>query len=144
MKKYEVASNNSLLFPTWNMEKLRWEKIERPSYCVNDKELLVVPKHITRNKYLFSTSQYFNRIILERIRAEGGYMDGNKPIPKKDILKAKRFSGRHWLYDESVSYTKQNKDALIEYHQRLPYFYAENGRPMEDEKLDELIYGHSL
>ena len=71
-------------------------------------------------------------------------MDGDKPIPKKEIVKAKRFSGEHWQYDESVSYTKKDNDALNEYHQKLPRFYAENGGPMEDEELDELIYGYCV
>lgn len=141
MKKYGVESNVSLMFWTWDREELCWKEIERPSYCVSGQELLVVPKHVVRKKYLFSTSQYFNRIILERIREEGGYMDGDKPIPKKDVVKAKRFSGEHWQYDESVSYTQKNNDALDEYHQKLPCFYAENGRSMEDEESDKLIYG---
>lgn len=142
MKKYGVESNGSLPFWTWDMKDSCWKKIERPSYCVDGQELLVVPKHIVRKKYLFSTSQYFNRIILERIREEGGYMDGDKPIPKKEIVKTKRFSGDHWQYDESVSYTKKDNDALNEYHHKLPHFYAENGGSMEDEELDELIYGY--
>ena len=144
MNKYGVESNESLQFWTWNVKALCWEKIERPSYCIDNQELLVVPKHIVRKKYLFSTSQYFNRIILERIRNEGGYMDGDKPIPKKEIVKAKRFSGEHWQYDESVSYTKKDNGALDEYHHKLPHFYAENGGSMEDEELDELIYGYCI
>lgn len=144
IKKYGVESNGCLPFWTWDVKDSCWKRIERPSYCVDGQELLVVPKHIVRKKYLFSTSQYFNRIILERIREEGGYMDGDKPIPKKEIVKAKRFSGDHWQYDESVSYTKKDNDALSEYHHKLPYFYTENGGPMEDEKLDELIYGYSV
>lgn len=144
MEKYGVKSNKSLQFWTWDVNELCWKKIERVSYCVDNQELLVVPKHIVRKKYLFSTRQYFNRIILERIREEGGYMDGDKPIPKKEIVKAKRFSGEHWQYDESVSYTKKDNDALSEYHQKLPHFYAENGGSMEDEELDELIYGYCV
>ncbi len=142
MKKYEVESNESLPFWTWDRKDLCWKKIERPSYCIDGQELLIVPKHVVRKKYLFSISQYFNRIILEHIREEGGYMDGDKPIPKKEVVKAKRFSGEHWKYDESVSYTKKNNDALNEYHHKLPHFYAENGYFMEDEELDELIYGY--
>lgn len=144
MMKYGVESNASLLYWTWDRKESCWKEVERLSYCVNGQELLVVPKHIVRKNYLFSTSQYFNRIILERIREEGGYMDGDKPIPKKDVVKAKRFSGEHWQYDESVSYTKKNNDALNEYHQKLPGFYAENGRSMCDEELDELIYGYII
>lgn len=144
MEKYGVESNRFLQFWRWDVNELCWKKIERASYCVDNKELLVVPKHIVRKKYLFRISQYFNRIILERIREEGGYMEGDKPIPKKEIVKAKRFSGEHWQYDESVSYTKKDNDALREYHQKLPHFYAENGGSMEDEELDELIYGYCI
>jgi len=142
MKKYGVKSNEVLAFWTWNRNVSCWEKVEKPSYCIDGRELLVVPKNIIRKNYLFSTSQYFSRIIIERIREDGGYMDGDKPIPKKEIVKAKRFSGKHWKYDETVSYTKKHNDALDEYHQKLPYFYTENGLSIEDEKLDELIYGY--
>lgn len=141
MKKYGIESNSVLSFWTWDKENLCWKKIERSAYCINNKELLVVPKHIVRKKYLFSISQYFNRIILERIREDGGYMNDGRPIPKKDIVRAKRYSGKHWQYDEAVSYTKKNNDALNEYHQKLPVFYNEHGCPLENEKLDELVYG---
>ena len=144
MKKYGVKSNGTMTFGTWDGKEACWKEIERPSYCISGLELLVVPKQIVRKNYLFSTSQYFNRIILDRIREEGGYMDDDKPIPKKDVVKAKRFSGDHWQYDESVSYTRKNNDALEEYHQKLPSFYSENGRSTEDEALDELIYGYPV
>ena len=144
MEKYGVESNASLPFWTWDSIEKCWKEIERPSYCINGQELLVVPKYIVRKNYLFSTGQYFNRIILERIREEGGYMNGDKLIPKKDVVKAKRFSGEHWQYDESLSYTKKNNDALNEYHQKLPHFYAENGYSMENEELDEFIYGYPI
>ncbi|MCI6880699.1 MAG: hypothetical protein MR854_08105, partial [Clostridiaceae bacterium] len=89
-------------------------------------------------------SQYFNRIILERIREDGGYMNDGKPIPKKEIVKAKRYSGEHWKYDEAVSYTKKDNDALNEYHHKLPVFYAEYGHSLEDEELDEFVYGYPI
>ena len=144
MEKYGVKSNDSIVLWTWDRKQSCWKEIKRPSYCVNGQELLVIPKQIVRKNYLFSTSQYFNRIILEHIREEGGYMDGDKPIPKKDVIKAKRFSGEHWQYDESVSYTRKNNDALNEYHHKLPSFYAENGRSMKDDELDELVYGYPV
>ena len=141
MEKYGVKSNGNARFWSWDKEQTCWIQIEKPSFYVDGQELLLVPKQIVRKNYLFSTSQYFNRIILERMREEGGYMDGDKPIPKKEVVKAKRFSGEHWQYDESVSYTKKNNDALDEYHKKLPMFYFENGNSMQDEELDELIYG---
>lgn len=55
------------------------------------------PKNIVRKNYLFGVSQYFTRIILERMIDEGGYRDADgKVIPKKEIAKSKRYSGKHW------------------------------------------------
>jgi hypothetical protein len=144
MKKYGVESNAVKPFWTWDIEEACWKEVMKSSYYVDGQELLVVPKHIVRKKYLFSIDQYFNRIILERIRDEGGYMDDGKPIPKKEVVKAKRYSGEHWQYKEAVSYTKKNNDALNEYHRKLPSFYTEYGQPLVDEALDEVIYRYSI
>lgn len=144
MKKYDVQSNGDVYFWSWDREDSDWIQLKKPAFYIGNQELLLVPKQVVRKNYLFSTSQYFNRIILERIREDGGYMDGDKPIPKKEVVKAKRFSGEHWQYAESVSYTKSNNDALDEYHKKLPMFYFENGNSMTDDELDELIYGYTV
>lgn len=144
LNKYGIKDMSPTSFWTWDKKQSCWNKVERLSYCVDGQELLVVPKHIVRKKYLFSTSQYFNRIILERIRKEGGYMYNGKPISKKDVIKAKCYSGEHWQYDEVVSYTKKHNDALEEYHHKIHLFYDEYGHPMENEDLDELIYGYPI
>lgn len=141
MKQYGIESNGLANFWTWSQTKGDWIRVERASYYIEGQEVLLVPKQIVRKKYLFSTNQYFNRIILEHMREEGGYMDGKKPIPKKDVVKAKRFSGEHWQYRESVSYTSKNNNVLEEYHDKLSFFYFENGNSMSDEDLDETIYG---
>lgn len=144
MKKYGIESNSLQTFWYWNKETLSWERVVRPSYCIDGKELLLVPKHIVRRRYLFNTNQYFTRIILERMREEGNYINEGKPIPKKEILKSKRYVSMHWQYDEVVSYTKKDNEALNEYHKKLPIFYAKNGQPLEDDYLDNLIYGYSV
>ena len=74
--KYGLKSNGSACFWSWDKEKVCWTLVKKPSFYIDGQELLLVPKQIVRKKYLFSTSQYFNRIILERIREKGGYMDG--------------------------------------------------------------------
>lgn len=143
MQKDGVQSNGTVTFYTWDMKSEEWKMIERPSYLVKGKELLLVPKGVVRKTYLFGVNQYFMRVILERMIDEGGYrdMDG-KPLPKKDILKSKRYSGEHWLYNEAIQYTVANNDALSEYHQRLPGFYMEHGKPMSDDELDGIIYSY--
>lgn len=142
MNSYGIKSNGKVTFYTWDLRSEDWKQIERPAYLINGKELLLVPKKIVRSNYLFGVNQYFMRVILERIIDAGGYRysDG-KSIPKKEILKSKRYSGEHWQYNEVIQYTIENNDALEEYHCKMPGFYMEHGRPMSDEDLDEVIYG---
>ena len=145
MRKYGISSNGKKAFYTWDMQLGAWNKVEKAAYLVNGKELLLVPKCIVRKNYLFGVNQYFNRIILERMIDAGGYRDADgKSILKKEIVKGKRYSGEHWQYDEAIKYTKENNDALEEYHYKLPGFYMEHGKAMSDEELDYLIYGYII
>lgn len=140
LSKYGIKSNSKISFSTWNRLTDCWEKVDRPCYCVDGRELLLVPKNIVRKNYLFKTHQYFNRIILERMREEGYYTKDGKLIPKKEIVAAKRFSAPHWEYAETITYTTQHNDALEEYHKKLPKFYADNGNAMRDSELDSFLY----
>ena len=140
MKKYGMKSVKMKKFWSWNLKKACWEELEELVCCVGGKELLLVPKCILRKKYLFGTGQYFSRIIIERIREEGGYMIDGKPIPKKEIIKSKRHSGKYWQYNEVTSYTQKNNDALDEYHKELPNYYSEKYSRLSDSQLDEIIY----
>lgn len=145
MRKYGVLSNGTKEFYTWDLITNEWKSVKKAVYFVEGKELLLVPKQIVRKRYLFGVNQYFTRIILERMIDEGGYRDAEgKSIPKKDIVKSKRYSGEHWKYDEVIRYTVENNDALDEYHHKLPGFYREYGKPMTDEELDFWIYGYAV
>lgn len=138
MAKYGVKNNELLKFWTWNG---KWTEVEKPAYCVEGKELLVVPKNIVRKKYLFSVHQYFRRIIIDRIRKDGGYISDGKPMSKREIIEKRRGAGDHWEYEDAISYTQKQDDALREYHEKLPLFYKGNGGFMEDHDLDGYIYG---
>ena len=140
MKKYGILSNGEVTFSYWDNDELRWETKTKHGYVINRKEFLLVPKNIVRKKYLFSTGQYFSRVILERMRDEYTDVDG-KILAKKDVVKAKRFSGDHWIYDEAIRFTLDNNDALTEYHDKIIGFYTENGGAMSDEELDYVVYG---
>ncbi len=143
MRKYGIISNEKKTFYTWDMIVGEWKNVEKSVYFINGKELLLVPKQIVRKNYLFGVNQYFTRIVLERMIDEGGYRDAKgKAMPKKEIVKSKRYSGQHWQYDEAIKYTVENNDALDEYHRKLPGFYMEHGKPMTDEELDYIIYGY--
>ena len=140
LSKYGINNFVHIKFWTWNRFTECWEIVDRPCYCIDGRELILVPKSIVRKNYLFKTHQYFNRIILERMREEGYYARDGKPIPKKEIVAAKRFSAPHWEYAETISYTNQHNDALEEYHEKLPQFYADNGNAMKDRELDSFLY----
>ena len=143
LNKFGIKNNSTIRFWTWDRSKEDWEGVERPCYRIDGRELLLVPKNIVRKKYLFSTHQYFTRIILERKREAGyGVIDG-KLIPKKDIVAGKRNSGdSHWEYNEAISYTTKCNDALEEYHKKLPSFYAYRNFFMKDNELDDFLYGN--
>lgn len=142
IKKYKRIPDGTISFHYWDVLTSSWKEIEKPALLVNGKEILLVPKDIVRQRYLFGVNQYFSRIIIERMREEGEYRDvkGNT-LSKKDIIKSKGYSGVHWKYDESIQYTIDNNDALEEYHRKLPGYYMEYGKPMTDEELDIEIYG---
>lgn len=145
MKKWGIKSNGKVTFYSWNEKTQRWQFVKKPSYLVNGKELLLVPKNIVRKNYLFGTGQYFTRIIVDRMREDGDWKDNEgKDIPKKEVIKRLQYSSEHWLYDQVIGYSKKHNDALEEYHYRLSGFYSEHGQPMDNEEIDEVIYSASV
>lgn len=142
MAKYGIASKELLKFWTWDGRNKMWLEVERPAYFIEGEELLLVPKNIVRKNYLFSVHQYFTRIIIDRERKDGGYMSGGKLIPKQEIVKKKRKSGKHWEYNETILHTRNQNDALREYHEKLPLFYKEKRNIVDDNTLDKWIYGY--
>lgn len=143
MQKYGITPNGKAIFYSWNGEESKWEQVEKPAFFYNGKELLLLPKEVVRKNYLFSTSQYFLRVILEHLREDGDYRDveGN-PIPKKDVMKHLQNLSKeeHWIYNKTIQCTSAKNSYLDEYHARLHGFYYENGDCMTDDELDEAVY----
>lgn len=140
MKKYNIQPNGTTDFYTWDTNIQNWVQVDSECYFYGKVEILLVPKQIVRKNYLFGVGQYFERIILERVREdEDWYTDNNKPIPKRDIAKQLRTEEEHWQYDYAINYSRNHSDALLEYHKRLKSYYIEFGQPIEDEVLDELL-----
>ncbi|MFL0247340.1 hypothetical protein [Candidatus Clostridium stratigraminis] len=141
MSKYGIDPNSSTKFYTWDMELRVWIEVESPCYRYGKDEILLVPKSIVRRNYLFGVGQYFGRIILERKREENGWRDDKgKLIPKRELEKQLRTSEEHWKYEYAIDYSKKHNDALEEYHKKLPLFYAEYGQPLDNDKLDKILY----
>jgi len=137
MKKHGREADLEKNFFTWNMSAKEWIEISRPCWLHNNKELLLVPKHIVRKNFLFNTGQYLRRVILERVREENNWQD----MSKKDIEANISRDRENWSYDYVVDYTKKQPEALRDYHKKLPSYYSEVGGCMTDEELDEVIYG---
>jgi len=139
MKKYGRKPDSENVFFTWDMAIKEWVKVSRPCWLHNNKELLLVPKHIVRKNFLFNTGQYLRRVILERVREENNWQD----MSKKDIEANISRDKENWSYDYIVDYTKQQPEALCEYHKKLPSYYNEVGGAMTDAELDDAVYGEN-
>lgn len=141
MKKYGVKPNDIDNFYTWDLKSKSWILVESPCYKYGKHKILLVPKRIIRERYLFNIGQYFYRIILERERSKDLWLDDKgKLIPKTEIEKQLRTDEKHWKYRYVIDYSIEYNDALDEYHRKLPSFYAEYGQPIDDSKLDEIVY----
>lgn len=141
MEKYGVEPNDTDSFYTWDLKSKSWILIESPCYRYGKHKILLIPKRIIRSNYLFNVGQYLSRIILERERSKDLWLDDKgKLIPKTEIKKQLRTDEKHWKYDYVINYSIEYNDALDEYHRKLPSFYAEYGQPIDDSKLDEIVY----
>ena len=137
MNLYGIQPQGNLKFWTWNREFSTWTLVERPSWFYDGRELLLVPKWIVRKNYLFKAHQYLYGVIIERIQVENGWQD----LTKYDIWQNMPRRTEHWEYETVVEYSKDNPHALIEYHNRIPYYYRRAHGQMTDEDLDIAIYG---
>ena len=100
---------------------------------------LLVPKGVVRNRYYFTTSQYFSRIILGKIQDDESWVDakGKTQKPAKKQLREK-YQGAENVRDCAIRFTSKTPQYLSDYHGQLPGLYA--GQGMTDEKLDAILY----
>lgn len=140
MKKRNILSNNQKTFWTWDILKSDWTQITRESWFYNNRELLVVPKWIVRQNYLFKAHQYLYGVIIERMQVENGWED----MKKIDIWNNFPKNIEHWEYKKIIKYTKEYPDALYEYHKRIPKYYSRAHGIMNDDDLDIAIYGYKI
>jgi len=138
MNIYGKKSDCERTFSTWDIDTLSWIQVTRPSWSYNGRELLLVPKHIIRKHFMFSTEKYLQSVIVERIRESRNLQE-----KKRDIIDNLPKPNEHWRYDTVVRYTMKHPDALVEYHDLLPKKYNKGGS-MDNEQLDEVIYRYPV
>jgi len=137
MKLYGVEPDGFCIVKSWSRAVHRWTSAEQPFWLIDGRRILLVPKHWVRRGFLFKAHQYLCGVIIERMRDELGY-DG---LSKKSIWQNMERETEHWEYDRVVEFTKENPDALGEYHSRmLRYYHRANGR-MSNTALDYAVYG---
>ena len=137
MRKYGCAPQTERDIWTFDAENKTWIQVIKPCWLYNGKELLLVPKWIVRKNFLFKAHQYLYCVIAERIRRENGWDD----LKKIDVWNNFPRTSFHWEYDTVISYSKENPDALTEYHKCMPSYYRRAHGCMSDEDLDYAIYG---
>lgn len=123
----------------WNADTAVWEEYSGSCLIHNGKLLLLVPKKAVRNRYYFTTEQYFRGIILARMKEESAYRDSKgkvQYIPKKVLWK--KAMGNDDTQSCVRRYTAEDPSYLSEYHSKLPSFYSDKG--MSDDSLDVLLY----
>lgn len=138
LKKYGIECNTIRRFWTWNMMGSKWAEVEKPSYSIDGQEILLVPKWIVRNRYLFNINQFFSKIILERYQENLRDPYGKTPSKKNLTERYRDPENLHWQYDHALSYIEEHQEALAAYDKRLRFLYSQ--RTMSDEKLDSIIY----
>ncbi|MBQ6950375.1 MAG: hypothetical protein IJN44_02655 [Clostridia bacterium] len=120
----------------WDCECHDWALSQEPYWLVNGRKVLLVPKRWVRKNFLFKAHQYLFVVILERLKEEPAFLD----LPKQVIWKNIERNSPHWEYDKVKAYTRENPEALEEYHQRMPLYYARSYGTMSDDELDEAVY----
>lgn len=141
LEKWQISPNDRFKFWTWDGSMGTWKEVESACYRTETGILLLVPKHIVRFRYICNVGQYFSRVVLERMQQEEARTDQNGKVrmpAKADITAGIQKLSIHWMYDYAVDYTAKYPDSLLEYHKRVPEFYA--GHQMSDDELDIRIY----
>ena len=138
MALYGVNPDGFHEVKAWSRAAHRWAASEQPFWLINGRRILLVPKHWVRKRFLFKAHQYLCGVIIERMRDEHGY-DG---LSKLSIWRNMERETEHWEYDRVVEFTKENPDALEEYHSRMLWYYRRARGRMSNADLDFAVYGY--
>ena len=125
----------------WEPKIGDWAKYQGNSLIIDGEDFLLVPKIFVRSSFYYNTSQYFSRIILEKIQDENEWIDsdGKTQRPtKKSLRKGIVFHNKDVLMS-AIEQTNKQPDLLDLYHQLIPGAYS--NKAMSDEGLDKITYG---
>jgi len=136
MKTYPIPKE----YHYWDNITNTWQTYIGECLLASGQVILLVPKHFIRQRFYFNTSQYFCRVILDKIQEDESWVDSNgkkKKLSKKDL--SKKYKGDSSIIDSTIKLTSKKPSYLSNYHQILPLLYS--GQGMTDEELDTILYG---
>lgn len=140
MQKYRKEPCGTHEIQSWDNETHSWKVSQEPYWLVDGHKVLLVPKRWVRKNFLFKAHQYLYGVIIERVRQEADM----EKIPKVEIWRNMQRNSEHWEYEEVIDYTRENPDALMEYHARMPQYYNRANGCMDDYDLDEAVYDQNI
>lgn len=140
-QRYGVATSKTPKpYFYWDCVSSNWKAYEGRCLLIEGHLILLVPKHIVRDRYYFTASQYFSRIILGKIQDDESWIDpkGKTQKPAKKQLREKYQGADETVRDCAIRLTSEKPQYLPDYHRQLPGLYS--GQGMTDEELDAILY----
>lgn len=124
----------------WDPHKNGWQAYSAEGLVHEGETILLVPKHIVRQRYYFNISQYFGRIILEKIQNEETTHDakGKEVRPYKKDIKNRLLTDGADEKTIAIRMTAAEPNLLEQYHGIIPHLYL--GQGMTDDELNEILY----
>ena len=140
MAYYQINPAGKHQIRYWDDSDHCWATTMVPYWAVDGRRILLVPKWWVRKHFLFTAHQYLCAIIIERMRNEHGFLG----LTKKDIWRNIERKAEHWEYEFVIDFTREHPDSLDEYHSRMFQYYNRANGCMDDDALDQAVYGHLI
>lgn len=140
MRTYDKTPTSKHIIKSWDLHAHSWVETEQPYWTVTGQKILLVPKWWVRKNFLFKAHQYLYGVIIERMKMELGYEN----LAKIDVWKNMERDFEHWEYAKVIEYTQRHPDALSDYHTRIPKYYNRSAGCMDDNDLDQAVYGRLI
>lgn len=127
-------------FYYWNNELGFWDLYNGKCLMYKNELILLVPKNILRKKFCYNSSQFFSKIILEKIKQDRAEVDakGKTHYPTKKSLTAELKAPGTSYRQASVDFTIIYPNLVGVFHNSFASTYKD--KDLTDNQLDSLLY----
>lgn len=147
-----LSENKTNLGKYWDIDASDWKTLYDYALLVNEKPILLVPKNIVRDKYIYSVNQYFNIKILEfrqqyhlsnqtslcRLKTTKNRGSFYVKPSKKKLRKVE--VGEMASKDFVTEITKKNPQLIKDFRSETKRRIALGDFSISNDKLDEIVY----